>query len=692
MFKMKKLHRKFSFGVIASVVLSLMFLGMMQRGYFSALHLKISNFFYFQGENDASQDIVIVAIDDKAFEIANATELGTLNFDKGDYARVIENLESAGVKVIGIDIIFSELSNAADQRVLSDTLRKYDNIILAAEPKTGRTTGLKPLIDFREANSGNLGAILFEPDKDNVIRRQQLFFEDAEAPRSFGLEILKNYLDLLDEDSSIIGESYQLMTFPVRVGNKRYDPINIPIRDERILINFFGGPGSFQTISFADVYDNRFVERKTAKEIDLNNKIVLIGEMGTGIHDEQYVPLSFGQAMSGVEIHANAIQTILSQRYLVNQSDLSRGLLLIIVIFVGMFLFLTLSIGLSVVTFFLGIILYTITSWIVFEYGMILNTFFPYLALFATLVVAYIYRYFTEARDLLKTEHAFGRYVSEHVVKQILDNPDKLKLGGDQKTLTVLFSDVVGFTTIAEQLKPVKLVEQLNEYLDRMSEVILHHDGTLDKFVGDAIIAFWGAPIEQPKHAERACMAALDYVEELKKLKEEWKQQKKHLFDARIGIHTGKMIVGNIGSSKRFDYTVIGDAVNLGARLEGVNKHFGTNILISGETYQIVKKKVEAREIDLLTVKGKTKPVRVYELMAKKGKLDKEQKELAAIFEKALKAYREQKWNEATKLFKEALKIDEYDGPSLTYLLRCKELSKAKLPKDWNGVHELTEK
>lgn len=682
---MKKSHRhKFLFGLVTSVLLSLLFLGMMERGIFSTLHLKISNFLYFQGENEAADDIVIVAIDDKAFEIANSSELRTLTFDKADYARVIENLEDAGAKVIGVDVILSEKTDEVDRNVLTNTLKKYDNVILAAEPKTPRTTGLKPQPAFMEARPGNLGAILFEPDKDNVIRRQYLFFDDPEAPYSFGLQVLKKFLDLLDEDGQQTDEGYLLMPFSVRVGNRKYDPILLPTREDRLLINFFGPPGSYQTISFADVY--------AGQKIDVANKIVLIGEIGTGLHDEQYVPLSFGRAMSGVEIHANAIQTILSQRFLVNQSDASRQTMLVGVILLGIALFLTLSVGLSVLVFLLGVIIYTVTTWIAFEYGVILNTFYPYSAFFVTLVVAYIYRYFTEARTLLKTEHAFGRYVSEEVVKKILENPDQLKLGGVQKTLTVFFSDIANFTSISEKLTPTELVTQLNEYLDRMSQVILNHYGTLDKFVGDAIIAFWGAPIEQPKHAQRACLAALDYMTELETLKDEWRKQKKILFEARIGIHTGDMIVGNVGSSKRFDYTVIGDAVNLGSRLEGVNKHFGTKILISDETYQSAKAEIEVREIDLMTVKGKTKPVRVYELLARKDELSEAQKELISVFKKGLEAYRAQEWTEAEKHFKEALKLAPDDGPSQTYLMRCEELKQAKLPKTWDGVYQLREK
>jgi adenylate cyclase len=292
----------------------------------------------------------------------------------------------------------------------------------------------------------------------------------------------------------------------------------------------------------------------------------------------------------------------------------------------------------------------------------------------------------------MKTEHAFGRYVSEEVVKKILENPGQLKLGGDQKVLTVFFSDVAGFTGISEKLSPVALVTQLNEYLDRMSQVILQHHGTLDKFVGDAIIAFWGAPIAEPKHAQMACLAALDYVAELKELQSEWKEKKKNIFEVRIGIHTGPMIVGNVGSTKRFDYTVIGDSVNLGARLEGANKYFGTTILISEATYKAVKSKVEVREIDLITVKGKTEPVRVFELLARKGELPKGRREFIKLFAEALKYYRAQKWSEAEKQFKTLLKLDPGDEPSKVYLERCKELSRMKLPKNWNGVYALREK
>jgi len=614
---MKRARRnKIVFGIVAALVLGYLFTGMIQRGWFSALHLKSSNFLYYDTENRTSDDIVIVAIDNKSFEIKNATELGTLKFDKADFARVIENLEEEGARVIGLDVILSEISTEEDIAVLRTTLEKYNNVILAAEPKAANTFGLKPLRDFIEPHPENLGGILFEPDKDNIVRRQSILFEDPEVPNSFALKIVKKYLNLRDTDTQQTEEGLSLMSVPVRVGVKKFSPITIPIQgNEKILINFFGRPGSYKAISFADVYNAEFIERRSKEELDLKGKIVLIGEFGTGLHDEQFVPNSFGFIMSGVEIHANAIQTILSSSFLKAQTVNNTILLTFLTLIFGLILFLTLNIIPSIIVFIVSVIAYMVSTWIVFAYGTILNTIYPYLALTATLVAAYIYRYFTEARAVLKTTDAFGHYVSENVVKQILENPDQLKLGGVQKTLTVFFTDLESFTTISETMSPGDLVKQLNEYLDRMSEVILKYDGTIDKFVGDAIIAFWGAPIEQPKHPEYACMAALEYIEALEKLNAEWKERKMEPFKVRIGIHTGKMIVGNVGSKKRFDYTVIGDAVNLGSRLEGKNKELGTSILISEDTYKAVKGKFKTREIGLVTIKGKKKAVRVYELV-----------------------------------------------------------------------------
>ena len=691
---MKRTTRnKIAFGVIAALVLGSIFSAMIQRGWFTTLHLKSSNFLYYDPENKTSDEIVIVTIDDKSFEMRNASELGTLQFNKADYAQVIENLEQAGAKVIGVDVILSEISSDSDRKILVSTLEKYNNVILAAEPKISETTGLKPRLEFIETNPDNLGAILFNPDQDNTVRRQHIIFEDKEAPYSFALQIIKKYLNLRNEDSKLMEDRFELMPFSVRVGPKKYPPINIPITGKQgLLINFFGPPESFRTISFADIYENRFMEKQTREELDLNGKIVLIGEMGTGLHDEQYVPVSYGQAMSGVEIHANTIQTILNQRFLSEQSRNSLLIIIGIVIVLGLIIFLSLNIVFSIVLFFIGVIVYMVTTWIVFEYGIILNTIYPYLAFLTALIVAYIYRYFTEARALMKTEHAFSRYVSHDVVKQIMENPDKLKLGGDEKILTVLFSDIAGFTGIAEKLKPEKLVKQLNEYLDKMSEVILKHQGTIDKFIGDAIVAFWGAPIPHKDHAVRACLTALEYQSELNKLRSEWKKKNKKPFYVRIGIHTGKMVVGNIGSQRRFDYTVIGDAVNLGSRLEGANKIFGTQILISSDTYKVAKHKIEAREIDLITVKGKTRPVRVYELLCAKNKLSSSQKSLIKEFEKGLQSYRQQKWDEATRHFKSALLINSKDSPSKTYIERCKHLKNQKLPKNWNGVFVMTTK
>lgn len=686
----KRTIQKIAFWLGMTVVLGFILSVGIQKGIFERWQLRSANFLYFQEENRTHDDIVIVAIDNKALEMRSASEIGTLQFKKADYAKVIQNIEEAGAAAVGVDVIFSEESDEEDQQALVEVLEKYPDIVIAAEiPYVGQQ-GLHPLDVFKDANDNQLGSVVFLPDSDNIVRRQHVLMGDGQVP-SFAVAVIHAYLG--GGSGSIEQNAFMLSKDTVRVGSKKVPPITAPIDDSsRAMINFFGQPGSFQHISMADVYDNNFVDLKTGEEIDLTNKIVLIGEVGTALHDVQSVPLSFGTAMPGVEIHANMVQTYLTQQYLTEQSKISTILVTILLVIIGLGLALWLRVKWSVLALLASLAVYTVITWIQFEYGLIMNLVYPYFALVLSFIIAYLYRYFYQERLARQTQSAFKQYVSPDVVKSILDNPDQLKLGGEKRTLSVFFSDIAGFTSISEKLGAEELVEQLNEYLDEMSEVLLEEDGTIDKYIGDAVMAFWNAPLDQEDHAIRACRAAIEYQRRLKKLNKSRVSRGEIEFGARVGLNTGDMVVGNMGSTKRFDYTVIGDAVNLGARLEGVNKVYGTLIMLSEYTYALAKDDIEVREIDLITVKGKTEPVRIFELLSMKGELDEKKKRIKEAFEKGLDFYRQQRWEQAVEKFRQVLNIDDTDGPSKVYIERCQQLKDEDLPQDWDGVFVLKTK
>ena len=274
-------------------------------------------------------------------------------------------------------------------------------------------------------------------------------------------------------------------------------------------------------------------------------------------------------------------------------------------------------------------------------------------------------------------------------MSSVLSNPDQLHLGGTKREVTVFFSDIKGFTTISEQFEPEVLVGIVNEYLTAMTDIVMQNEGTLDKYVGDAIVAYFGAPIDQPDHARRACETALQMREKLAELNTKWLAEGKPELDFRVGINTGQVIIGNIGSEKRFDYTMIGDEVNLGSRLEGANKQYGTNLMISESTFAAIQSSFDTRELDVVRVKGKHEPVRVYELLARPGKLSQIGKDLMAPYNKGLELYRLRKFTEAKTEFDKALAIYAEDGPSKTYLERCLVLRDSRPPEGWDGVFEM---
>jgi adenylate cyclase len=386
--------------------------------------------------------------------------------------------------------------------------------------------------------------------------------------------------------------------------------IVIPIDDQgSILINYYGSPGTFQVRSFSDVVNGR-VSAKYFK-----NKIVLAGVYAEGLQDIHRTP--YGN-MYGIEMIANTVNQVLNGDFIRTAPD---AINIALIVFFGLLVSYIVgrrSILISYLTTFVLVAVYFFAVVFLFDrYRYVLNLSAPLITGIITLFTMIAYRILTEEKEKKVIQGMFSNYVGKSILDELQKHPEKLELGGEDKNITVFFSDIRGFTTLSERLTPQELVAHLNEYLSAMTDIIFKYEGTLDKYVGDEIMAFWNAPVQQEKHAELACLAALDMMSKLGELNASWPEDKR--FNIGIGLNTGTMTVGNMGSKSRMNYTLMGDMVNLGARLEGVNKVYGTNIIISEFTYEHVKNSFVCRELDTIQVKGKKKPVRIYEIMDSVG-------------------------------------------------------------------------
>ena len=411
--------------------------------------------------------------------------------------------------------------------------------------------------------------------------------------------------------------------------------VKIPIDENgSMIINFMGPPsfassGERQTFpirSYSGYASNPPGENQARwpKTRALGNKLVMVGAFARGIADDQK-PTPYG-LMYGVEIHANALNTILMTNFITTVPYIVDILVLIFMVMLISFISSRLStLWAFIISIVMVIGLFVGASIIFDEESMILNFTAPAIATLITLILNIIYRIMTEEREKKRIKNMFGTYVNPTVVEELLKNPPEL--GGIDKEITVLFSDIRGFTRTSEGLSSQELVKYINKYLSAMTNVIEEDEGTLDKYVGDEIMAFWGAPMEQADHAFRACKSAVKQMEALIRFNEEMPGRE---INIGIGLNSGIMTVANVGSEKRMNYTLMGDNVNLGARLEGVNKVYRTNIIMSETTYGLVKDKVIARELDNIRVKGKNKPVLIYELLDFK---DNENKAISIKYE-----------------------------------------------------------
>lgn len=522
------------------------------------------------------------------------------------------------------------------------------------------------------------------PDEDGTLRWVPLVlkYRDHYFP-PLVLQMLRQYLKAAGMSSSLILDMDDSGVVQVTLG-----PMKIPV-DERgwMLINYLGPHNTLPYVSATDVYHHRLPEGA------LEGSLVILGATAAGIYDLRVTP--FDSNMPGPEIHGMILENILQNTFVIRPHwvvaiDFAAVLLfglLISVVAAWSRAFWSGLMGFAVV-----VVALAVDYHLFINKGIWINVTSPLLTVSVVFVGITLIKYLTEEKEKRFYRSAFGQYLSPKVIERIVENPDLLSLGGERKVLTASFSDLEGFTRISEKMSPEQLVEFLNQYLTDMTEIILGYDGTVDKFEGDAIISFYGAPLPLDDHPRRACLAAIAMQQHLAELRPQLVAQGLPELKMRVGIHTGPMVVGNMGSQKKMDYTIIGDSVNLTARLEGVNKFYKTGTLISEATWKAAGDGLAGREVDMVQVVGREEPIRIFELVGLKEKMEETWEEIVARYAEGLAAYRDQRWSEAEAAFERVLALKPNDGPSLTLLERCKMYRQAPPKIDWAGVFVLEEK
>ncbi len=427
------------------------------------------------------------------------------------------------------------------------------------------------------------------------------------------------------------------------------------------------------------------------KTEELKDKIGIIGLTATGTSDIASIPLH--NEYPGVGTYHNTINTIMQQEFIKSPAKIMAILIIIAIALFSGFLVQKLSSRKSLAAAILGFVFINILAFYLFivhniwleQLGIILALILPSITIISIKLL-------NEESQKKFIKGAFSRYIAPDVIEQIMLNPESLELGGENRRITIFFSDVAGFSTISEKLTPPELVALLNEYLSEMTDIIISHGGTIDKYEGDAIMAFYGAPQPYIDHELRACKAAIDMKKKLREMQEKWRSVGQHELFVRMGMNTGLAVVGNMGSKMRMDYTAMGDSVNLASRLEGANKFYGTTAMISENTYNNVKDDVDVRKLDKIRVVGKSEPIVIYELLGMKGTLPQKVYEAVELYNKGMEMFSEHQWKKAMKFFNEVLQVLPDDGPAKTYVGRCDEFLRKPPSKNWDGVYSFKTK
>ena len=553
----------------------------------------------------------------------------------------------------------------------------------------GRFAGVVPPVEevLAVADSGGYFTVL--PDPDGIIRRYRTVAGAGKATfPALGVALLARVAGKAGVPAPVVpvgADGAPETLQQVRVG----DAFVLDVDDlGRVPLNYYGSYREFPAWSATDVLHGRIPAEA------MRGKIAIVGTTAAGTWDQRVTP--FDDIAPGVITHATFVENVLRGELLEKSGAvfvLELGIM--IALSVGLaWLFARVSSFAALPALLVSAGVWGGVAILALRRGnVVLALGMPLAQMLTMFVVATSYRFFSEEREKRRARDTFSRFLAPAIVDDVLSKGGSVQLGGEKRVLTVLFSDIRGFTSISEKLDPHVLLELLNEYLTPMTEIIVsENQGTLDKYIGDAIMAFWGAPQEQPDHALRACRAALTMIARLEVLRGKWRERGLPDIDIGVGINTGPMSVGFVGSQDRFyNYTVLGDAVNLASRLEGANKEYGTRMILGPSTHDEVKDDVVVREVDRVRVKGKREPVHIYELLA----LAPGTPELTLFVERfgwGLSAYKAQRWDEAIARFRECDAMHGGDPTSRKYVERCEAMRREPPGPEWDGVFQMKTK
>ncbi len=598
--------------------------------------------------------ITIVGIDEASF-----AQIGKQwPWPRRLHADLIGQLNRAGALVVALDVQLSESSNAEDDQLLAEAIRKAGNVVVASHMAYQENQYVRqwirvdPLELFKQAGAtGGLSNVALESDL--VVRR---------VPE--GRDVFWR---------AIVDRMNQLQ--PGMIPSP-------PSQDEKLI----GYSGPDHTFPFVSYYQALNADTELPPDV-FRDQIVIVGrdvkaspDAGAVQADTFVTPFASwtGFLTPGPEIHANVLESALTGTGKTPVAWHWNALLIVVAVLLGTLLMHSWRLLVSALAAALLIGLMGGLAWWLFAQHML---WLPVTGAMLSVLMVYAglggYAYLAEQKQRRETRRAFSMYVSEEVVNAIMAHPEGLKLGGERRELTLLFTDLAGFTNFSEQLGPEQVAQLLNEHFSRATAIIKQHGGTVNRFIGDAIMAFWGAPLADENHAINACRAARDMQLDMKGLRESLIARGLPAVNMRVGLHTGVAVVGNLGAADRFDYTAIGDNVNLAARLEGVNKLYGTEILLSGTTAKLIGDRLPLRLVDRVIVKGKTEAVEIYTIC--------ENAAVIALSGRACAEYRAQQWDASEASWRELLAIDPADSVAAMYLERIAGLRLEPPPPDWGG-------